>query len=250
MTGGNRTSIPARSAALHDHGRLPRGNREGSSTILDLLYVTVAGRTGARRLGRASGARASTAPGPPTRRPGSAYARGHPAGRPPALPRTPRPARRSPRPTGSRAPPGTTVPRPSWLVPSGEFAAYPGPERVPQPFPRLLVGAQRQAKLLLRVHEQFLVDDRRQDRPRQQVADVIRAPGQDPLVRDVLARLFDPFPVRAEPRRRGLRGRPVRRRMPLPEQLRGRGYRRLDRHPGGGLLGGDRLPGEVRLEER
>src|SRR5262249_8651793 len=202
---------------------LPGGTREGSSTFLDLLSVTVAGRTGAGRRGRASGARASPAPGPPPRRPGSACARAHPAGRPPALPRTPRPARRSPRPTGSRAPPGTTVPRPSWLVPSGELAAYPGPERVPQPFPRLLVGAQRQAKLLLRVHEQVLVDDGRQDRPRQQVADVARPPGQDPLVRHLPPRLFHPFPVRAEPRRhRGLGSRPVRRRrgpLPLPEQL-------------------------------
>src|SRR4029077_7158207 len=103
------------------------------------------------------------------------------------------------------------APAPSCLVSYRELAAHPGPERVPQPFPRLLVGAQRLAEFLLRIDEQFLVDDWRQDRARQQVADVVRAPGEDPLVRDVLAGLLDPLAVGAEPgrRRHGLGCGPV-----------------------------------------
>ena len=76
---------------------------------------------------------------------------------------------------------------------------HPRPERVPQPLPRLLVGAQREPEFLLGVDEELFVDDRRQDRPRQQVADVVLAAGEDPLLRDVLAGLLDPLAGRAEP---------------------------------------------------
>ena len=58
-----------------------------------------------------------------------------------------------------------------------ELAVDPRPERVPEPLPGLLVGAQREAELLLGVDQQLLVDDRRQDRAGQQVADVVLGPG-------------------------------------------------------------------------
>src|SRR5215469_3146533 len=83
-----------------------------------------------------------------------------------------------------------------------ELPVYPRPERVPQPFTGLLVGAQRLAEFLLRLDEQLLVDDGRQDRAGQQVPDVVRTPGENPLVRDVLAGLLDVPPVRAEARQR------------------------------------------------
>src|SRR5579864_3780642 len=72
------------------------------------------------------------------------------------------------------------------------------PERVPQPFSGLLVRAQGQAEFLLRVDEEFLVDHGREDRAGEQVADVVAAAGQDPLLRDVLAGLLDARPVGPE----------------------------------------------------
>src|SRR5262245_52796628 len=68
-----------------------------------------------------------------------------------------------------------------------ELPVHSCPERVTQPFPRLLVRAQRKAEFLLGVDEQFLVDHRRQDRPWQQIADVVLAAGEYPLLSDVLA---------------------------------------------------------------
>src|SRR5262249_1590498 len=65
-----------------------------------------------------------------------------------------------------------------------ELPVHSCPERVAQPFARLLVRAQRKAEFLLGVDEQFLVDHGRQDRPRQQVADVVLAAGEDPFLRD------------------------------------------------------------------
>src|SRR5215469_10978314 len=80
-----------------------------------------------------------------------------------------------------------------------ELPVHSGPERVPEPLARLLIGAQREAEFLLGVHEEFLVDHRRQYRPGQQVPDVVLAAGQDPLLSDVLAGLLDTLPRRAEP---------------------------------------------------
>ncbi len=90
-----------------------------------------------------------------------------------------------------------------------ELPVDPLPERVPQPFPGLLVRAQRQPEFLLGVDQQLLVDHRRQDGARQQVADVVPAAGQDPLLGDVLARLLDPDPVRPEARHRAGVGLPA-----------------------------------------
>src|ERR1700761_7534392 len=82
-----------------------------------------------------------------------------------------------------------------------ELAVQAPPERVPQPLPGLLVRPQRQAQFLLRLDQEFLVDDRGQDRARQQVADVVGTPGQQPLLGHVLAGLFDADPLRAQPGR-------------------------------------------------
>src|SRR6185369_6844066 len=174
-------------------------------------------RSGARHPGPGWAGRPSSWTGRPSRR------RPVPAGRPGrraprARPTAPRSARPVPRPTGRRprpSAPGRRLTRPrGWLARSrgwparprswapdahAELAPDPRPERVPEPLPRLLVGAQREAELLLGVDQQFLVDDWRQDRPGQEIADVVLAPGEDPSLRDVLTRLLDPVPVRAEP---------------------------------------------------
>ena len=109
-----------------------------------------------------------------------------------------------------------------------ELAVHPGPERVAQPLPGLLVGPEREAQVLLGLDQQFLVDDRGQDGAGQQVPDVVLAAGQYPLLGDVLAGLLDPLPVRAEARggqvgdhRRQRRGGPDRRlgEVPLAEHL-------------------------------
>src|SRR6266581_8185064 len=94
---------------------------------------------------------------------------------------------------------GISVPRLSDA--DAELAVHPRPERVPQPLPGLLVGPQRQAEFLLGVDQQFLVDHGGQDRAGQQVADVVLAAGQDPLLRHVLARFLHPLPLGAEPGR-------------------------------------------------
>jgi hypothetical protein len=74
----------------------------------------------------------------------------------------------------------------------------PSPEGIAQPLPGFLVGAQRQTELLLRVDKQLLVDHRREDRAGQQVADVVFATCQYPLLRDVLAGFLDPLAVWAQ----------------------------------------------------
>src|ERR1700722_7598947 len=85
---------------------------------------------------------------------------------------------------------GYRGPRPR---PRAELPVHPLPERVPQPLPGLLVGPQRLAEFLLGVHQEFLVDHRRQDRPGQQIPDVVLTAGQDPLLRHVLAGFLDPL---------------------------------------------------------
>src|SRR5258706_2049462 len=82
-----------------------------------------------------------------------------------------------------------------------ELPVHPGPDRVPEPLPCLLIGPKREAEFLLGVHEELLVDHRWQDRPRQQVTDVVLAAGQDPFLRNVLAGLLHAFPGRPEPGR-------------------------------------------------
>src|ERR1022692_436930 len=119
---------------------------------------------------------------------------------------------------------------------NAELTVHPRPERVPEPLPRLLVGAQRETKFLLGVDQQFLVDHWRQDRPGQQVADVVLAAGEDPLLGDVLAGFLDPLAGRAEPGCREVSGAGVHggvvsgtrfsvraERVPVAEELRGRG---------------------------
>src|SRR5690606_21881575 len=82
--------------------------------------------------------------------------------------------------------------------PYAELAVDAFPEAVAQPGAGLLVGAQRAAQLLLRLDQQLLVDDRRQDRAGQQVADVVAAPLEDPLLGDVLPYLQHVVAVGAE----------------------------------------------------
>src|ERR671914_1666956 len=79
-----------------------------------------------------------------------------------------------------------------------ELAVDTFPKAVAQPRARLLVGAQRPAQLLFGLDQQLFVDDRRQDRTGKQVADVVPAPLEDPLLRDVLADLEHVLAVWAE----------------------------------------------------
>src|SRR5579864_8363163 len=114
------------------------------------------------------------------------------------------------------------------------------PERVPQPFPGLLVRAQVQAEFLLRVDEEFLVDHGREDRAGEQVADVVAAAGQDPLLRDVLAGLLDARAVGPEAGHGTGSGLPAR----------GRRHGRVRSGPGHRLGGRDPLAPRLPLAEQ
>src|SRR2546429_8120657 len=175
-----------------------------AGTCTGLAALIPAGRCAARRPGPVRAGRPSSWTGRPSRtRPARAGRLGRRARR--ARPTAPRSARQAPRPTDGRPRPSAPArreavyPRRWRAVPAGrprsraagadaELPADPRPERVPEPFPRLLIGAPRLAELLLGVHQQLLVDDRRQDRPRQEIADVVLAPGEDPSPGDRVTR--------------------------------------------------------------
>src|SRR5215468_5659501 len=194
-------------AASRDGGRASRAAIAQGVSSYAPPALSPAGRCAATRPGPAGAGRPSSGTGRPSRVTPARAGRPGCHGRP-ARPTPPRSARPVPRLTGGRPPPSAPArgragrpgrPR-SWAPGAdAELPPDPRPERVPEPFPRLLVGPQRLAQLLFRVHQQLLVDDRRQDRPRQEIADVVLAPGQDPPLGDVLTRLLDPVPVRAEP---------------------------------------------------
>jgi hypothetical protein len=128
-----------------------------------------------------------------------------------------------------------------------ELLVQLGPEPVPQRPARLLVRAERAADLLLRLDQQLLVDDGRQDRPGQQIGDVLPAAGEQPAGGDPGADLLHlgalgTGTVRRSGRRGGdrlrgaqlPRGEHVRRRrdgVPLLPRL-GRGRRFLLGHAG------------------